>query len=434
MRGLMKHAILLLLFAQPLSAIDFRDPSSLVERAIDLHPTLAALRADVSAAQERVAPAGALPNPMLMAGVQNKQLDLRDDEMMTMYMIGASQTFIRREKRESRTAAARLAALAAEYEYASARAAVERDVLLAWYDLASADAQLRTTESVREIIDAVVAASRVRYEIGTSIQADVIRAQLQQSTLERELIRLRGMRRNALARLLPLLELPFDTEVDRIDLPEHATRGAIEGTPVPSADHPVLAALEAVVEQAEEDIRLAEAARIPDIDLEAQYGYRPMQRDMFSLTARIELPLRKDVTIEPRVREAILRREAVRARIAEARRQISAAMGSAIAAHDEATQQLRLYEEVLVPQAQLAFESTLAAYQTGAASFESILATETDYLRLRLQYHELAQRHAQAIVSYEALVRGARPGPMPNLTPVASAATPAAASNPMGSM
>ena len=92
----MKHAILLLLFAQPLSAIDFRDPSSLVERAIDLHPTLAALRADVSAAQERVAPAGALPNPMLMAGVQNKQLDLRDDEMMTRYMIGASQTLIRR--------------------------------------------------------------------------------------------------------------------------------------------------------------------------------------------------------------------------------------------------------------------------------------------------------------------------------------------------
>ena len=88
----------------------------------------------------------------------------------------------------------------------------------------------------------------------------------------------------------------------------------------------------------------------------------------------------------------------------------------------------------LVLAAPLTARKAFAAYQTGAASFESILATETDYLRLRLQYHELAQRHAQAIVSYEALVRGARPGPMPNLTPVASAATPAAASNPMGSM
>ena len=430
----MKRFILLLTCVQPLVAADFRDPSFLVERAIEMHPTLAALRADASAARERVAPAGALPNPMLMAGVQNKQIDLRDDEMMTMYMIGASQRLVRREKRESLTAAAELAARRAELAYESARAAIERDVMRNWYELASADAQLTTTETVRELIDAVVAASRVRYEVGTSIQADVIRAQLQQSALEREIIRLRGIRRAALARLLPLLDLPLDTEVSRLTFPEASARGRIERTAVPPAGHALLSALDAVVAEAGEAIRLAEADRIPDIDLEAQYGHRRTQRDMFSISARIELPLRKDLTIEPRVREAILRRDAARARIAEARRELIQAMASAIAAHDEASEQLQLLEEVLVPQAQLAFESTLAAYQTGAASFDAILATQTDYLRLRLQYYDFLARHAQAIVEHEALQEGAPPGALASVRPLDGVTSSASASGSMGTM
>ena len=189
----MKRFLWLLLMAQPLFAVDFNNPQSLVETALASHPTLARMRAEVAAARERVAPAAALPNPMVMAGVQDKKIDLRDDEMMTMYMVGASQTFVRPAKREARRSAAELAAQSLERELDSARAEIERDVLLAWYDLGAADAELRTIEQVRELVDAVVAAARVRYEVGTSAQADVIRAQLQLSDLEHEAVRLRGV-------------------------------------------------------------------------------------------------------------------------------------------------------------------------------------------------------------------------------------------------
>jgi outer membrane protein TolC len=107
------------------------------------------------------------------------------------------------------------------------------------------------------------------------------------------------------------------------------------------------------------------------------------------------------------VREAILRRDAARARIHELRRSLTAALRQAFVAHEDATNQLRFHREVLVPQAQLAFESTLAAYQTGKTSFDAVLITETDYLRLRLQYYDFVARHAQAIVTYDALQKGA---------------------------
>jgi cobalt-zinc-cadmium efflux system outer membrane protein len=418
----MKRISLLLLLAQPLFAIDFHNPRTLTAAAIEKHPALVRLRAEASAAREGSRAADALPNPMLMTGVQNKQIDLRDDEMMTMYMVGASQKLVRPSKRKARREAAELAVTIAEKEAASVSAEVERDVLLAWYDVAAADAELRSIAAVKEIVEAVIAAARVRYEVGTSMQADVIRAQLQASDLEHETLRLRSARRLALARLLPLLDLTLDTEVPTLTFPEGTEDLAIDAPAVPPADHPALAVLEAEVARAEAEIALARAEDRPDIDIEAQYGYRAVQRDMFSVTARVELPFRRDQTVEPRIREAMLRRDAARARIDEVRRGLVQAMGEAVVAHEEATHQLHFHDEVLVPQAQLAFESTLAAYQTGSAPFDAILGAETTYLRLRLQYYDFLARHAQAVVNYEALRRGARASAMTAAAPSRSAA------------
>jgi outer membrane protein, heavy metal efflux system len=404
----MRRLLLLLLAALPAAALDFNDPNAVVAAALESHPTLTRMRAEVAAARERIAPAGSLPNPMLMAGVQNKQVDLRDDAMMTMYMVGVSQTLVRPDKRGALRDAAELEARALEKQIDSARAEIERDVLVAWYALATADAQLNATAQVREMIDAVIAAARVRYEVGSGMQADVIRAQLQGSDLDHEILRLRGTRRAAATRLLSLLGLPIATDVPRVSMPEETDELALDATP--PADHPAILALEAEVARAEAEIGIAKLELRPDLDLEAQYGHRRVERDVFSVTARIELPLRAKQRVEPRVREAILRRDAAKNRIDELRRELTTAMAAAAVAQEEATTQMRFHHEVLVPQAQLAFESTLAAYQTGGAPFDAILTTETDYLRLRMQYFDFLAAHAQARVQYEALRKGARGG------------------------
>lgn len=405
----MRRLLLVLLIAQPLLAIDFQNPDELAAAAVEKHPAIARMRAEAAAARERIAPAESLPNPMLMSGVQNKPIGSGDDPMMTMYMVGMSQRLVRPEKREAARQAAELEARAMETRVEAERAMVERDVRMAWYELAATDAQLSSATRVREMIEAIVAAARVRYEVGNAMQSEVIRAQLEASNVEHEILRLRGMRRAALARLLPMLELPLETEVPAVTIPENTDDLAIAAPIVPPDTHPAIVALQTEAAAADAEIRMAEAERRPDLDLEAQYGYRRMERDMVTLTARIELPLRAKTTIEPRVREAILRRDAARARIAEMRRALTQAMAEAVVAHEEATNQMKFHHEVLVPQAQLAFESTLAAYQTGAASFEAILTAETEYLRRSLEYYEFLAQHAQAVVRYEALRRGATP-------------------------
>jgi cobalt-zinc-cadmium efflux system outer membrane protein len=430
----MRKLLLYVILATPAYSLDFADPRALAAQALETNPTLIRLRANVAAARERIEPADALPNPMLMAGIRDKQVDLRDDEMMTMYMVGASQTLVRPDKRAGRRAVAELAVRSAERELDSVRAEIERDVRLAWYELASADMQLKTIADLREMIDAVVAAARVRYEVGTSAQSDVIRAQLQQSDLDLERLRLQARRRSAAARLLSLLDLPFTTEVPPLVMPENTDDVAIGATTTPPPDHPALASLETDVARAEAEIRLVRADERPDLDLEAQYGFRPMQTDMFSVTARIQLPLRNRQIVEPRIREAMLRRDAARARIDETRRALASAMAQAVVAHEEATRQLEFHASVLVPQAHLAFESTLAAYQTGKAPFDAILTTETAYHRLRLQYFDFLAAHAQAVVNYEALRAGARSGIAISTPSSSSGSTSSASSSSMGTM
>ena len=243
---------LLFVIALPASALDWNDPPATVAAAVAESPTIARLQSELTAARERIAPAGSLPNPMAMAGVNNKEIDLSDDPMMTMYMVGAQQTFTSGARRRAMRSAAELEAAAIEQQIEAARAEIERDVLVAWYDAAAADSKITTAEEIRMLIDAIVDAARVRYEVGTSIQADVIRAQLERSNLDHLILLLRGERSAAVARLLPLLDLPGNTVVPPLHLPHATGRLGISGSAVPPAGHPALVALQTEIERAEE--------------------------------------------------------------------------------------------------------------------------------------------------------------------------------------
>ena len=399
---------LLVAFLAQGQALDWTSAEAVAAAAVQAHPALTTLTEQVQAAEERTRVAGAYPNPMVMAGVQDQQIDLTRDEMMTMYMVGASQTIPRRQRRDSLKRSAQLDVEALQFEAASVREEIRRDALFAWYDLAAADSKTAATEQLAAALDAVVAAARFRYEVGTTIQADVIRAQLQRSSIDQRLLSNRGERRVAASRLLAQLGLPLTAEIPRLTLPHSSGGRAIEAAPAVPSDHPALAAIAREVEQSEQQLRLARLLGKPDWSIEASYGMRPDQKDMFSVTARVELPTRKKSVIEPQIRAAVAQRDAAAQRVEALRRRLLEALGVAFSEHADATAQIRLHEEVLVPQSRLAFESSLAAYQSGKDVFEAVLNTEAAWLGLEIDVLDLLRRHIKAIIDFEAIQRGAR--------------------------
>src|SRR5438552_1922077 len=165
------------------AAIDWNDPRSVAEAALTASPVLREIDANLAATRARRRSAGALPNPMLMAGVQNQQIDLSRDPMMTMYMAGASQTFIRRERRESLQRAAALDAQRFEHEAESRRAEIRRDVLVSYDEAASAENQIAANAEIAQLANTAADAARARYEVGAAAQIDIIRAKLEASNV-----------------------------------------------------------------------------------------------------------------------------------------------------------------------------------------------------------------------------------------------------------
>ena len=395
------------LIAVNAAAIDWNDPHSVVEAALATSPQLREIDARLAAARARERGAGALPNPMLMAGVENQQIDLSRDPSMTMYMAGASQTFIRGERREALQRAAALDVQRLEAEVQSRRAEITRDVLVAYDEAAAAQNQIAANEEIAKLATMTSDAAKSRYEVGSAPQIDMIRGRLEASTIRHQVLMQRGVRDTALARLRALLNLPADVAIPDFEL-HHAMEHHMEiAASALNASTPAIAVLEAEVASAEQDIRLAKLATKPDVSVEASYGFRPVQKDVFSLVGRIELPIRKKTTIEPRIAEAIARRDAARAQIDVLRQQLAAAFGGALASRNEAIEQINLHIEQLVPEARLGFDSALAAYQSGKTSFDSLLGALQTYRMLNVDYYDFLRQLLIAEADIDALQHGA---------------------------
>jgi outer membrane protein TolC len=396
-----------LLIAAHAPAIDWNDPQSVVAAALAASPALRQIDANLAAARAELAGAGALPNPMLMTGVQDQQIDLSRDPMMTMYMIGASQTFVRGDRRRSEQRAAQLAIERLEHERESRRAEIARDVLMSYDNAATANNQIAANEDIARLAAMMADASRARYEVGAAAQSDIIRARVEASSIQHAILMQRGVRETALAKLRALLNLRPDETIPPFTI-THAMQHQAEAADVTLASStPAIAALDVEAARAEEEIRLARLMTRPDFSVDASYGVRPEQKDMFSIVARIELPVRRKTTIEPRIAAAIARRDAARAQIDILRQQLASAFGEAVASRNEAIAQINLHVEQLVPEAKLGFESALASYQTGKTTFDAVLGALQTYRALNVDSYEFVRQLLIANAEIDALQHGA---------------------------
>lgn len=400
-----------LLIAGSAPAVDWNDPGSVVAAAVAAAPALRELDARVAAARARQRGAGAMPNPMLMAGVQNQPIDFSADPM-TMVMVGASQTLVRRERREAlqRAAALDVDRLGAEADVL--RAEVARDALVAWNEAAAAQNQIVANDEIAKLAALTADAARARYEVGAATQLDIIRAKLESSNVRHDVLMQRGNRDRALARLRALLALPAGEAIPPFTLPPHDMERHVEhvaAAPALPVETPAFAVLDAEIARAEEEIHLARLAAKPDVTLEASYGARPRERDMFSAVARMELPVRKETTIAPRIAEAIAQREEIRVRVDALRQQLRAAFDDALARRSEALEQIDLHVQQLVPGARLGFESALASYQAGKSGFDAALGALQTYRTLNVDYYDFIRQLRVADAELDALRHGARP-------------------------
>lgn len=375
--------------AAPPAAVESRGTTPLarlIAEALQNNPEIRAARKEQEAALQRVAPAGALDDPMLEAGVINLPTNsLRfDREDMTMKMIGLSQRLPYPGKRGLRRDVATRDAESVGYGYQETVNRVVRDIKVAYFDLGLTLEMTRLVEKNKLILEQFLRIAEGRYSVGQGTQADVLKAQTQLSKMVDELLKL--------ARERPMIEAELHRMLGRsaavaAPIPEppqlrEETLNLDSLREVALTRRPQLLALQSIVSRNEKALDLARKDYYPDFDVRLSYGQRDnmpdgtRRSDMVSLTVAMNLPVWRDNKLAPRVAESLAMRDQALNMYQAQRNEVAAKLRQQAAAAEQSLKSARLYQTAILPQARLTVESTLAAYRVNRVDFLTLLDSQ----------------------------------------------------------
>jgi outer membrane protein TolC len=372
-----------------------------VRLAEDASPAITARKAAVESAEDAIAPAGALPDPQLVAGIDNLPVTTGDAfnvtrDFMTMRKIGVMQDFPQRDKRRSRAERAQAMAERERALLTTERLSVQESVARAWIARRSAERRLQLLQTLQPRAEAQVAAATAALSGGRGSAADGIAAKAAQASLadrisqtEREVDDTRA----ELSRWLPdAADRPLGDATDWSNL-------GVEPDSLLThiGHHRELLAYDAAEQAANADVAMARAEKRPDWSVELDYAQRgPQYSNMISLEFRVGLPIfpthRQDSTIASK-QAAVTQLEAERE---DAQRMHAAELKKALTAWRSAGERVQRYEMDLLPLADDRAEAALAAYRGGRGDLQASLTALDETIEARLVYTELQNTYGQA--------------------------------------
>jgi outer membrane protein TolC len=407
------------------SATDSGALDSLVAQALGASPAIHAAAARVKAAEARVGPAGARPDPMLMAGVQNLPISGPGfSDGMAMKMIGVEQAFPFPGKLSLQTRATRDKVAAARAALEATRLDVIAKLRKAYYELAFADRALAIVQRNQRVLTHLISVSEARLATGTGTQADVLRARTEAANLDDAASSYREDRHVALAELNALLDRSSETPVSSPTIPERLVRAAVADSAAQvhfasnalgsrAAESPLLPldSLESLaathsplihehlarIAAQRARVELARKAHLPDISVSLSYGQRQGLADMVSAIVSIPIPLQKGRKQDAQVAEAAAELSTLEAEHHEMVNGRNARVAKQVSDLERARTQLALAKRAILPQAQATLASSTASYQVGRLDFAAVMDAQASVFNAEIAYYRSLTDFATAL-------------------------------------
>ncbi len=373
------------------------------------NPMLRASRAGAVAAAARVGPAGALPDPQLQFGLMNRMAsEFRSTaDPMTMNQVQLMQMLPWPGKLGGVRAAARHLAAAASADADGQGRMLAAQVRMAYYNVAYADRALvvmrRTLGLLRDFRDVTT----TMYGVGTGLQQDVLRAQVEVARMTEEIARMGQDRIAAAARLNALLGRAATSPVGALELPDLPAADLPEADTLIAwalASRPALQAGTERVAAAEASLRAARRDLFPDFQLGIAYQARPAFPNMLSVMVGVNLPVFAGSKQLAMRREAGAMRDMSQADLANLRNETIAQLIETRARAEQDQNLGRLYRTSILPQSRAAVDAALASYRVGRVTFMQLIDNQMTVNRYDTESYRLLADYRQAVGELEALV------------------------------
>jgi cobalt-zinc-cadmium efflux system outer membrane protein len=375
-------------------------------------PALRAAFEKWRAAVARIPQARRLPEPMLDYGYFVQSIETRVGSQRQRF--GISQSFPWPVKLTAGAGAASLAARSAERDFEAASLALTRQVADAYWRLWLIERTREIDEEQRTVLKQDEAVTQALLEVGRASLANFEQIALSLSRIEDALAGLDEQERAAGAALVAAVgapagtSTPVDAKAPVVVLPDETQEALLQA----ALSHPRVQAPALMASASEELARAAAADRYPGFTLGGQYiqtnaipgsSVVGNGKDAIIASIGVKLPLWQGI-YSAEIEQARAESASYQAREAEARDRATADVVSALSRVRDAVRRVLLYRDQLIPQAETAYNSTLAGYRVGNMTVASVLIAERDLLDLRLGLRQELARWAESWARLEEVV------------------------------
>jgi outer membrane protein, heavy metal efflux system len=355
--------------------------------------------AGIAAAQAAAAAAGRLPDPRLTVGLENLPATGPDRwhvdrDFMTMRKVGLMQDVPSAALRRASAAAAAAAINEAKAQSRIQVVAVRTAAALAWLECYYVERRVALYEELRRENELFAAAVQAQLAGGRAALADNVAPGQEAADLADRHDALEAAATKSRARLRRLLgpagDAALQGEPPAFDISAERLRAHVHA-------HPELAAYGPMIEAAQAEIHKAEAARVPDWNVELSYGRRASgYSDMVSLQFSVALPIFAGTRQNPLIeasRKSLQRLEAERI---DMLRDHTQRLEGELADYSLLSRQLSRLRDTRLPLARRKVDLQMASYQANKADLAAVLSARRDWIETRLTEIDLAGQLAAA--------------------------------------
>jgi outer membrane protein TolC len=365
-----------------------------VDEALRNNREIVAAQKRYEAARQRPSQAGSLPDPTVSAGYTS------NGGPWPVAGIGISPTsnlgiMVSQEvpfpgKRKLREEIAVKEAGAGFQDYLAVRLSVISRLKQAYHQLhhAEADAQLMLRE--QELLRNIIRISEARYAVGRASQQDIFKAQTQFSIFETRLVQYQQER---LAKQIEINALLNRPQAGKIEVP-----GEMDTSEMPAtldrmiarakSNAPMMAREQKLVERDELAANLARRDALPDYTLSGGYFNQGSMGSMWQFRVDFKLPAFYWRKQQAAVTEHELSANEARHNYEATAVSLEARIRADYTTAEAARKLIDLYRKSVIPEAQLALESSMTGYETGALDFQAVFSNFMTLVDYELMDHE----------------------------------------------
>jgi len=399
---------LIVSFAQAKDPTPTYELDRIIELALERNPAIAGAQSVIQQDEGRRTQAGAYPNPTIGGGTGSGAL--RDPSTggprVTEYNLTVHQTVEWPGMRSARKDAAEAGLAGATVGLDEAKLNLVAEVKQLFYELLLAERTVDLLQQNLDIVQEVLRIVKARVRSGEGPQFEAVKAEVEVLKAKQEITKAKNIVRVKLVGLDTLtsgalgprykVQGDFRSLRDRLDPEQMVTRDI--------SQHPVIQRHGKLIEQAELTVSKERQGRVPNVTFFGGYA-RDAGRE--AMIAGVNLPTPIWYLQQGHIATALGTQRKEEAELLRARNELGRAINQHAREAETAQEQILVYEEGLLKQAQEALRIAQLSFRQGASSLLEVLDAQRVQRQITVDYNQARFELSQALTRYERAVGGA---------------------------